>query len=322
MLTAAGIKAQQQPDHFLNEIFSINSFKLNSPLEEIQKHKDIAKNLSFFYKEDNSSVYFLADQKVNLPGLKVLDKLAFDTLELTFENNKLHDVRVNVPARFKDQIFIKTINQFNFEYGNASILAAKRRSNKKYVWDLGVNEIIITIYQDSFGIDYMSKKKSTREKSWIYSFRKGKGKGTIKLTLPYFEQLIKSGLTVTSFEKLLPSWETTGLLNHVRYEYNFKFDTDKGPVYSITYSLANYNISITTIDTTSKIITSCSLEKVKDVHVWEAFELGLKNSHYKIRPRVRYSMGDSYTNREKHTMVIFDKPDSTIVVIDTKLPLP
>jgi len=313
VVITTGANAQQRSDSFLADVFAINSFKMNSTLQDIQNDKQVAENLSFYDKEDNRSSYRLTGQQINLPGLKPLDHLGFDTLELTFENNKLHDVALYMPASIKDVIFAKTCDQFNGKYGRAVIIDQKKNNSKKYVWNLGTNELSLNSYPEGLVVHYGSKILN-KKTGWIYSDRKGKGSGTIQLNLPYFEKLLSQKLTIESFEKCLPLWETTGLQNHVFYRYNFNTRVDNSPFFSLTYSLNNYGISVTAEDTTSKIITEFELKKIKDNNFWTQFEKDLDNSHYIKRPKIKYSSNIIYSNHK--FLVFLDKEDSRISIMN------
>jgi hypothetical protein len=315
VLLTTGAKAQQRADRFLADMFGINNFKINSTLQDIQNDKEVGGNLSFRHKIDNEAIYFLADQQVNLPGLKPLDRLEFNKLGLTFENNKLRDVELYVPVRFMELVFEKTCDQFNAKYGHFVIVDKKNSSYKKYVWNLGTNELVIDTYAKSFVVHYASK-VSDKKNGWIYADRKGKGDGSLQPNLPYCEKLLKSNLTVTCFEKLLPQWETMGVSNHVRYEFNFKTMIDNSPCFYITYSLNNYDITVKTDDTTSKIISNFTLEKIKDANVWAQFEKDLNNLNYKLRPKQEKFDSDSYTDGK--FLVILDKEHSSISIILTR----
>jgi len=312
VLLTTGAMAQQQSDRFLTEVFAIDNFKINSTLQDFQNDKKIAENLTFFNKIDNRVVYFLINQKINLPGLKALDRLEFDTLELTFENNKLHDVMLNVPVHFKDLIFTKTCDQFNAKYGQSIVVDQKKGNYKKHVWNLGTNELTLNPYAEGLIIHYASK-ISNKKIGWIYADRKGKGDGKIQLNLAYFEKLLTDKLTIRSFEKFLPQWETTGALNHVYYLFNFKTMVDNDPSFSITYSLNSYDINIQT-DTTSKIISEFALEKIKDSNFWAQLEKDLDNLHYVKRPKIKYSPHIVYSNHK--FLVFLDKEYSRLSIMN------
>jgi len=314
LLTTAA-KAQQQSDRFLSDVFGIKTFKMNSTLQDIQNNKEIAGNLSFSYKIDNEVIYLLADQQVNLPGLKPIEGLELNKLGLIFENNKLHDVDLNIPVRFMEQVFKKTCDQFSAKYGHFVIVDKKNSNYKKYAWNLGTNELVLETYPKALVIHYASK-ISDKKNSWIYADRKGKGDGSIQIGLPYIEKLLKSNLTVASFEKLLPQWETMGVSNHVRYGVNFKNMIDNSPLFEVTYYLNNYDITVQTIDTTSNIISEFTLEKIKDTTVWVRFKKDMDNSGYKIRPKRKYDEGSSYSNGK--FMITLDKEYSLIFI--SKLP--
>ena len=320
MLFTASAMAQQQSDHFLAEVFGINNFKINSTLQDVQKDRQVAENLSFFRKIDNMAVYDLKVQQINLPGLHQLDRLAFDTLELTFENNKLHGADLYMPAPFRDEVFKKAWDQFNSKYGQALIVDQKKSKYKKYVWNLGSNELTLRPDAEGLLIHYASK-ISDKKTGWIYSDRKGKGDGKIQFNLPYFQKLLQEKLTISSFEKNLPDWETKGVSNHVFYMLNFQTMADNSPSFSITYSLKNYDIRITTEDTTSKVISEFALEKIKDTKVWSQFEKDINNLHYTLKPKLKYSHNITYSN---HTFLVYlDKGDSIISVMnDFKFKLP
>jgi len=314
--------AQQRSDSFLADVFAINSFKINSTLHDIQKDRQVAENLSFFYKTDNSATYQLTGQQINLPGLRSLDRLAFDTIYLTFENNKLHDVDLYVPGSFKDIIFAKTRDQFNEKYGAVVIVDQKNSNYKKYVWNLGTKELSLLPDPRGVGIHYASK-ISNKKIGWIYSDRKGKGNGTFQLNLSYLEKLLKEELIVEAFEKILPNWETTGAMNHVHYELDFKSGKDNSPRFSITYSLKNYDVIIETEDTTSKIVSAVTLEKMTNANVLIQFENDLNDLHYNfIRgPKHKYSRNITYSN-DKY-LVFLDKEDSRISIMNNiKFKLP
>jgi hypothetical protein len=311
VLLTTGAMAQQQSDRFLADVFGINTFKINSTLKDIQNDKKIAEHLTFFNKVDNRAVYFLSDQKINLPGLKALDRLEFDTLELVFENNKLHDVELHVPGHFKNLIITKTCDQFNAKYGQSIVVDLKNGNYKMYSWNLDTNELTLNSYTEGLFLHYASK-ISNKQIGWIYADRKGKGDDKIQLNLPYFEKLLTDKLTVTSFEKFLPQWETKGVLNHVYYMPNFKTLVDNSPNFSITYLLNSYDINIQIEDTTSKIISEFGLEKIKDTKVWSQFEKDLNNLNYKIGPKLKYSRNITYSNRK--FLVFLDKEDSRIAI--------
>jgi hypothetical protein len=320
ILLTLGAMAQQRSDHFLEEVFGLNSFKLNSTLRDIQNDKEISENLSFVSKMDNRATYFLIDEQINLPGLKSQGRLGPDTLELAFENNKLHDVVLFVPASIKDIILKKTFDQFNEKYGRAAIVDQKREDLKSYVWTLGANELSLNPYAEGLAIGYKSKTLN-RNTGWIYTDRRGKGNGTIQLNLPCFEKLLNQKLTIRSFEKFLPRWKTTGVLNHVFYELNFKTLAADRPVYLVRYSLGNYDLTTETVDTTSKIINKFTLDKLKDTNVWPQFEKTLVNLHYIKRPQLRYSENIIYSNNK--FLVFLDKKDSRISIMnDFKIQLP
>jgi hypothetical protein len=308
-------RAQQRSDSFLVDVFGINTFKINSTLQNIQSDKKVAENLSFRHKIDNEVIYFLADQQVNLPGLKPLDRLEFNTLELTIENNKLRDVDLYVPVRFMAQVFKKTCDQFSAKYGHFVIVDKKNSSYKKYVWNLGTNELVLDIYPKSFVIHYTSKILD-KKNGWIYADRKGKGDGSVQPNLPYCAKLLKSNLTVTSFEKLLPQWETTGVSNHVRYELNFKTMIDNSPCFYITYSLNNYDITVKTDDTTSKIISELTLVELKDTTVWTKFKKDLESLDYKIKPQ-RYPDSELIEYEKKDISISLAKNHSMIFIFKT-----
>jgi hypothetical protein len=312
VLLTTGAMAQQQSDHFLAEVFAINSFKMNSTLQDVQGDKQLAENLSFFDKTDNRAIYQLTGPQINLPGLSSLDRLAFDTVYLTFENNKLHDVDLYVPGSFKDKMFVKTCDKFNAQYGQFVMVDQKNSKDKKYVWNSGTKELSLRPGAGGIIVHYASK-ISDKKIGWIYTDRKGNGNGTIQLNLPYFEKLLDLKLTIGSFEKVLPQWETTGTLNHVFYEYNFKTRKEDEPRLSITYSLKNYNIMIQTEDTTSKIISEFMLEKITDAGVLEKFEKDLNNGQYKKRLRRNGSRSVSYSN-DKY-LILLDKQDSRITIL-------
>lgn len=302
--------AQKQSDHFLADVFAVR-FKINTPLKDIQNNKEFAENLSFRYKMDNSATYRLVGQQINLPGLHSLDRFAFDTLELIFENNKLHDVWLDIPREFKDRMFTKTCGQFNAKYGRAEIVNQKMSNYKKYVWNLGTNKIELAPIVDGLVIHYGSK-LSDKKIGWIYSDRKGEGNGTIQLNLHYFEKLLGEKLTVSSFEKVLPHWETSGVLNHVAYDLNFRTLNADRATFSVTYSLSNYNLEVRTVDTTSKVINEFTLDKIKDANVWSQFEKDLVNSHYVMGPKIKYLRNITYGNHK--FMVFLDKEDSRISI--------
>jgi hypothetical protein len=319
-LLTKGAMAQPQSDHFLAEVFAINSFNMNSTLQEVQNDKQIAENLSVRDKMDNTVSCRLTGQPINLPGLRSLDRLAFDTLELSFENNKLHDVFLDIPSSFKDRIFTKTFDQFNAKYGQAVIVDQKKSNSKRYVWNVGANELTLNPYPDGLVIHYASKIVNKRT-GWIYGNRKGKGSGTIQLNLGYLEKMLDEKLAIASFEKILPQWETTGGLNHVFYMYNFRTLAENIPSLSITYSFNKCNIRVTADDTTSKVITEFALEKIKDGNFWTQLEKDLDNSHYIKRPRMKYSPSVIYSNHKY--LVFLDKEDSRISIMnDFKLKLP
>lgn len=312
--------AQQKPDHFLADVFAFNSFKINSTLQEVQNDKHVAENLSFRFKFDNKASYYVIGQPINLPGLKSLDRLAFDTLELTFENNKLHDILLFVPNPFKDNIFKKTCDQFNSKYGQAVIVDQKKNKSKKYVWDLGTNKLTLSSYPDMLAIHYASK-ISNKEIGWVYNDRKGKGNGTLQLNLACLEKLLGQKLTTSSFEKILPQWETTGMFNHVDYDLNFRTLNHDRLIFSITYSLNDYDLAIRTVDTTSKVINEFKLDKIKDTNVWSQFEKDLVNLNYIMGPKLKYSTIVTYSNHKY--FVFLNKEESSISIKNEfKLKLP
>jgi len=305
--------AQRQPDSFLKEVFAFDKIKINSTLQDIQKDKEMAENLSFSHKEDNTVTYLLTGQKINLPGLKLLDRLLFDTLHLAFENNKLHEVFLYVPRTFKNVVFTKTLDQFNAKYGQAVIVDQKRSKSKKYVWNLGANQLTLSPYPSGLAIDYTSK-FSDKKIGWIYRDRKGKGNGLIQLNLYYLEKLLREKLDIGSFEKRLPEWESAGVSNHVFYRLNFKTMVDNSPTFSISYSLKKYNVTISTEDTTSRIISGFQMEKIKDVHVWSQFENDLNKLHYAIIPKLTHGRIITYTNRA--FLIFLNKEDSRISIMN------
>src|ERR1700749_2505808 len=105
-------------------------------------------------------MYKLVGQQINLPGFKQLDRLSFDTINLRFENEKLHDVGLYVPNRFKDVIFKNTYEQFNSKYGRVTVVDEKKRKSKKYIWDLGSNELSLTDLRSGLLILYSNKTSS------------------------------------------------------------------------------------------------------------------------------------------------------------------
>ena len=311
--------AQQQSDRFLADVFGINSFKMNSTLKDVQSDKQVAENLSFFHRMDNTATYKLTGVEINLPGLKSLDRLTFDTVELTFENNKLHDVNLYVPASFRNRIFKETCDQFNAKYGQAAIITEKNSSYKKYVWNLGTNEL--TLSPSSNGLDiYYASKIVNKKVGWIYCDRKGKGNGTIQLNLGYLEKSLDQNLTIASFEKILPQWETTGALNHVDYLFNFKTLTENNPNFFINYALKNYDINVTAEDTTSKVITTIGFKEMGEGNFLAQMEKELNSKHYIKMPKLKYSNDITYSNHK--FIVLLDKGDSRILITKFNFKLP
>jgi len=309
--------AQKHTSSFLGNMFLINSFKINSTLEDVQKDKNTAVNLSFLEREDDNYYYVLANQQINLPGMKVLDKLSFNTPLLIFQNNKLNSVELNVPDRFISDNLNKTREQFDKEYGKSISYPEKESIYRKYIWDMGDYELIIDHHLDSAFTIHYGTKKTFIEKQWIYADRKGQGNGTIQLSLPYFEKLLESNLSVGSFEKYLPQWSSNGASNHVRYDYDLKTFKGKIPRFMITYNLRNCNITIETTDTTSKLISDYIIEEIKDIKLSNEFKKDLENFNYKIRPQ-RYPDSQLIQYEKKDISVSFAKDHSMIFI--SKIP--
>jgi hypothetical protein len=321
-LLATIANAQKPVDDFFAEMFSIKSVKIGSTLEDLKKNKDSTEKLSFRYQMDNRNIYDLTNLPINLPGLKPLDRLMFDTLELTFEDNKLHDLELYVPGSFRDEIFDKTCKKFDTKYGEPTVVTEKGNSYKRFIWNLGTNELFLKPYADKSFLLYYGSKIAKKKTGWVYTTRRGKGDGTLQLNLGYFEKLLQSNLSVESFEKRLPQWKTSGDLNHVRYELNFKTMADNCPNFDITYTTHDYDLEVKTFDTVSKIISEVTLKKIKQANTWELFERDLKNLNYTIRPR-RYKIEDpSYVNDKKDIMVILNKANSMISITNVHIILP
>ena len=319
MLTTATM-AQKKADKFLSEVFAIESFKINSSLQDVQRDKQIAENLSLFIRIDNTVDFNLTGQQINLPGLKPLDRFAFDTIELKFENDKLHDINLYLPKSFKDVVLAKSLAQFNAEYGEAAVVEMKNNKYKKFVWNLGTNELVLTPFRDGLEVHYGSKIPA-KKTGWIYRDRKGKGNGTIQFNLPYFEKLIGAKLTIASFEKILPEWQTTGTLNHLSYDLNFSDLSPSRPVFYISYFLNGYNLAIKTIDTTTMVINEITLNKIKDPNIFLQFEKELDSLDYVKEPKIKYINHVDYTNRK--FSVILDKGNSEISIMNEfKIKLP
>lgn len=308
--------AQKRTDNFLKDMFSINNFNINSTFKEVSKES--GEDLRPFYKEDYKNIYHLINHTVNLPGFKFIDRVTIDTLDLTFEDNQLHDVDLIVRNHLSDGVFEKTRKLLDDKYGKSTISLAKHSNYKKYTWNLGSKECSLDpSWNKGFIIRY-GDKFSRKRNDWIYRDRKGNGNGTIQPDLLYFEKLLNSNLTLSALEKDLPHWETTGLENHIEYEFDFKKRVDNSPHFSITYNLNDYDLLAKTIDTTSNVISELGITKIKDVKIVIALKKDLEKQNYVIR----YSSDNAVFYKKEYISVFLSKDNSIIDISNFKNLLP
>jgi hypothetical protein len=308
--------AQKRTDNFLKDMFSINNFNINSTFKEVSKES--GEDLRPFYKEDYKNIYHLINHTVNLPGFKFIDRVTIDTLDLTFEDDELHDVDLIVRGHLSDGVFDKTRKLLDEKYGKSIGSQASHSNYKKYTWNLGAKQCSLDpSWNKGFIIRYGSK-VSRKRNDWVYKDRKGKGNGTLQPNLSYFEKLLNSDLTLSALEKNLPQWETTGLENHILYQFDFKKRVDNSPHFSIIYKLNDYDLKVETIDTTANIISELGIRKTKDINIVAAFKKDLEKQNYAIR----YSSGDAIFYKKEYISVFLSKDNSIIDISNFKNLLP
>jgi hypothetical protein len=295
------VKAQQSIDNFLTDVLSVKDFKLNTSLSDLKKNGNTKDHFFVFEKEDNSILVQLKKSSINLLGLQ-----SIEMVNLIFIDEKLNYIDFDILGNPANGIYEKTFENFKTRYGVPVTSSVVDNPFKKYTWTTSKSKLTLRPNMNrSFSIIFSNNIQSQKP-LWIYNSRSGKGRGEIQLKLAYFEKLLNSNLTISAFEKYLPSWKSEGELNHIEYDFNPKTKAQDIPQYRLQYQLGNCGIEIKTADTTSKVITDYSVRNLDDPKIIATFKEDLKNLEYIKDPDIGSFTSSFYANKQKKINVIVD----------------
>jgi len=297
------IKAQKQKNisSFLSDM-GIKDFKINSKLRNLKSNKNLKGKLTFVDKIDDESDYLYKESHLNFKSTTTLSDATFE-----FTNDSLKRVVFEKIGDLSDGVFEQVYNELTSKYGQPVSLPVKNMLYRRYEWHYKDLELILKPLKISFLVIY--GKEPGIKHQWIYADRKGSGNNTMQISLPYWEKLIYSNLTINSFEKCLPKWETLGVKNHLEYGLNFKTKQADIPEFTLVYKLNNYDIKITA-DTTSKKISNYTFYNIKDQNSVNSIKNDLIKSHYKLTQKVEIAKASFYFNDTKKVSIMLIEDDT------------
>jgi len=231
-------------------------------------------------------------------------------VNLIFKDDKLNYIDFDVLGDPANGIYEKVFENFKARYGVPLISSVENNQLKKYTWTTRSNKLMLRPNMNrSFSIVF-AKNVPEQKPLWIYTNRSGHGQGLLQLNLAYFEKLVNSNLTISAFEKYLPSWTTEGVLNHVEYKFNHKTkQMDGTPFYRMSYKFIGYNIEIRTDDTVSKIIEDYKINNINNPQIIVKFKDDIRKMNYQIDPSVTTDKYHFYINQQKNVAAILDEQD-------------
>ncbi len=293
---------------FFNDILAIKEFKINSTLTDVKNQKAIGHNLSMFSKENEQSTYFTKDENIVLNGIG-----SFDDATLMFENDKLSNITLELIDEGFGWQYKQAYQKFKAFYGEPETKPSKTNpAYSVYTWHEGDIELKLRPLKISFLISY--GRKIEQKKYWVQKDRKGKGNGSIQLSLISLEKLATTSLTVPEFESYLTEWKTVGANNRALVGLAVKENFIIPPEFDITYQLNDFNITVNVRDTTKKIIGDYEFNKIKNASLITALKKNLLASDYKIKKDQRDPKGDIYINRTKGIGVIIDNENKSVSI--------